>query len=124
MLKTLKVSDGGDLCFCEASTMQLVDNEEAVSQAVRSLIGTRLGEFKLDEFIGMDMDFMGEKRVEDDYIFDAILEALQPLTDQGIIEGVESADFRRENRKLYIENLIILMTDGENIVLERIEIDD
>lgn len=124
MLKTLKVSDGGDLCFCEASTMQLVDNEEAVSQAVRSLIGTRLGEFKLDEFIGMDMDFMGEKRVEDDYIFDAILEALQPLTDQGIIEGVESADFRRENRKLYIENLIVLMTDGENIVLERIEIDD
>lgn len=124
MLKTLKVSDGGDLCFCEASTMQLIDNEEAVSQAVRSLIGTRLGEFKLDEFIGMDMDFMGEKRVEDDYIFDAILEALQPLTDQGIIEGVESADFRRENRKLYIENLIVLMTDGENIVLERIEIDD
>lgn len=124
MLKTLKVSDGGDLCFCEASTMQLVDNEEAVSQAVRSLIGTRLGEFKLDEFIGMDMDFMGEKRVEDDYIFDAILEALQPLTDQGIIEGVESADFRRENRKLYIENLIVLMTDSENIVLERIEIDD
>lgn len=124
MLKTLKVSDGGDLCFCEASTMQLVDNEEAVSQAVRSLIGTRLGEFKLDEFIGMDMDFMGEKRVEDDYIFDAILEALQPLTDQGIIEGVENADFRRENRKLYIENLIVLMTDGENIVLERIEIDD
>lgn len=124
MLKTLKVSDGGDLCFCEASTMQLVDNEDAVSQAVRSLIGTRLGEFKLDEFIGMDMDFMGEKRVEDDYIFDAILEALQPLTDQGIIEGVESADFRRENRKLYIENLIVLMTDGENIVLERIEIDD
>lgn len=124
MLKTLKVSVGGDLCFCEASTMQLVDNEEAVSQAVRSLIGTRLGEFKLDEFIGMDMDFMGEKRVEDDYIFDAILEALQPLTDQGIIEGVENADFRRENRKLYIENLIVLMTDGENIVLERIEIDD
>lgn len=124
MLKTLKVSDGGDLCFCEASTMQLIDNEEAVSQAVRSLIGTRLGEFKLDEFIGMDMDFMGEKRVEDDYIFDAILEALQPLTDQGIIEGVESADFRRENRKLYIENLIVLMTDGENIVLERIGIDD
>lgn len=124
MLKTLKVSGGGDLCFCEASTMQLIDNEEAVSQAVRSLIGTRLGEFKLDEFIGMDMDFMGEKRVEDDYIFDAILEALQPLTDQGIIEGVESADFRRENRKLYIENLIVLMTDGENIVLERIEIDD
>lgn len=124
MLKTLKVSGGGDLCFCEASTMQLIDNEEAVSQAVRSLIGTRLGEFKLDEFIGMDMDFMGEKRVEDDYIFDAILEVLQPLTDQGIIEGVESADFRRENRKLYIENLIVLMTDGENIVLERIEIDD
>lgn len=124
MLKTLKVSDGGDLCFCEASTMQLIDNEEAVSQAVRSLIGTRLGEFKLDEFIGMDMDFMGEKRVEDDYIFDAILEALQPLTDQGIIEGVENADFRRENRKLYIGNLIVLMTDGKNIVLERIEIDD
>lgn len=124
MLKTLKVSDGGDLCFCEASTMQLIDNEEAVSQAVRSLIGTRLGEFKLDEFIGMDMDFMGEKRVEDDYIFDAILEALQPLTDQGIIEGVENTDFRRENRKLYIENLIVLMTEGENIVLERIEIDD
>jgi len=124
MLKTLKVSKGGDLCFCEASTMQLVDNEEAVSQAVASLIGTRLGEFKLDEFIGMDMDFMGEKRVEDDYIFDAILEALQPLTDQGIIEGVESADFRRENRTLYIENMVVLMTDGENIVLERIEIDD
>lgn len=51
-MRTLKLLDG-DLCFDE-SELQMVEGNEEIAQSVLISLKTRLGEFKLDENVGLD----------------------------------------------------------------------
>lgn len=121
-LKTLKFV-GGDFVI-ENDELQMVQDDEEIAQDIQTLMSVRLGEFELDENIGLDRSVYEDKTSSDSDVTDSVLEALQPLTDQYIIEGADNIVMTKEKqtRKAMIE-LDIIKTDGSEINLRGVGID-
>ena len=115
-MKTLKVIDG-DFVFDAAGNLEWVEGDEEIVQGVKMNLSVRKGEFELDEWIGLDQRFLGERNPNEEEVIDNILEALQVMTDQGIIEGVENINATNQNGEMDL-SLRILKTDGTEINLE------
>lgn len=114
-MKTLKVKNG-DLVMNENGELLMTEGDEEVAQGVMMNLAIRKGEFELDEFIGLDTSFLGEKKISDEELTESVLNALQIMTDQNIIEGAEGITLGRQGRHEDI-SLRILMTDGTAIDL-------
>ncbi|MGE7121794.1 hypothetical protein ACQKIC_16380 [Peribacillus sp. NPDC046944] len=115
-MKTLKVVDG-DFVFDAAGNLEWVKGDEEIVQGVKMNLSVRKGEFELDEWIGLDQSFLGERSPNEEEVIDNILEALQVMTDQGIIEGAEDINVTNQNGEMDL-SLRILKTDGTEINLE------
>lgn len=115
-MKTLKVI-GGDFAFDAAGNLEWVEGDEEIVQGVKMNLSVRKGEFELDEWIGLDQSFLGERNPNEEEVIDNILEALQIMTDQGIIEGAEDINVTNQNGEMDL-SLRILKTDGTEINLE------
>ena len=115
-MKTLKVIDG-DFVFDAAGNLEWVEGDEEIVQGVKMNLSVRKGEFELDEWIGLDQRFLGERNPNEEEVIGNILEALQVMTDQGIIEGAENINATNQNGEMDL-SLRILKTDGTEINLE------
>lgn len=117
-MKTLKLKNG-DLVFDEKGELELVHGDEEIAQGAELCLSIREGEFELDEYLGMDHSFLGKKRVADDEVAEAVLRALQIMTDQDVIDGADEITFNRSGRKGYIS--LRLIKGDDDIRLEEVE---
>lgn len=121
-MKTLKFVDGDFVL--ENNELQMVQDDDEIAQDTKTLMSVRLGEFELDENIGLDRSVYEDKTSSDSDVTDSVLEAIQPLTDQNIIEGADNIVMTKEKktRKAKIE-LDIIKTDGSEINMRGVGID-
>lgn len=93
-MKTLKAADG-DLVI-ENGEFVMVEGDDEKVQAMEMLLKIREDEFELDETIGLKRDNILSKQLnEEDALMD-VLVALQPLTDEKIIDGIEDILFEKD----------------------------
>lgn len=95
----------------------MVESDEEIAQGVQMNLSIRKDEFEFDEFIGLDSSFLQNKLFTDEDVADAVLSALQVMTDQNILEGADEIDFTREGDKGRV-SLVAIKTDGTEINLE------
>lgn len=121
-MKTLKLING-DFVFDETGQLEMVSDDEEIAQAVEMCLSIRKGEFFLDEFIGINTSFLGEKISDEEDVFEAIIEALEPLTEEEIIEGVENIDAEMVGREIHVTSFNIIKIDSsDSIEMEGVKI--
>lgn len=120
-MKTFKLVDG-DLVFNENGELEMVEGDEETAQGVGVCLAVREDEFELDEFLGMNRSFLSKKRASDEEIADAVLSALQIMTDQDVLEGAKEIEMERTDGMASI-SLEAIKGDGENLIVEGVEID-
>lgn len=114
-MKTLKVVNG-DFVFDETGQLALVSDDEEIAQAVEMCLNIEKGEFILDEFIGMDTTFREDKTADDEDVIDAILEAVEPLTEEEKIEGIENVETEMNERTCTVISCEIVKIDSEDTI--------
>lgn len=114
-MKTLKVVNG-DFVFDETGQLALVSDDEEIAQAVEMCLSIEKGEFILDEFIGMDTTFREDKSADDEDVIDAILEAVEPLTEEEKIEGIENIETEINERTCTVTSCEIVKIDSEDTI--------
>lgn len=114
-MKTLKVVNG-DFVFDETGQLALVSDDEEIAQAVEMCLSIEKGEFILDEFIGMDTTFREDKSADDEDVIDAILEAVEPLTEEEKIEGIENIETEMNERTCTVTSCEIVKIDSEDTI--------
>lgn len=114
-MKTLKIKDG-DFVFDETGQLALVSDDEEIAQAVEMCLSIEKGEFILDEFIGMDTTFREDKSADDEDVIDAILEAVEPLTEEEKIEGIENIETEINGRTRTVTSCEIVKIDSEDTI--------
>lgn len=114
-MKTLKIKDG-DFVFDETGQLTLVSDDEEIAQAVEMCLSIEKGEFILDEFIGMDTTFREDKSADDEDVIDAILEAVEPLTEEEKIEGIENIETEMNERTCTVTSCEIVKIDSEDTI--------
>lgn len=114
-MKTLKVVNG-DFVFDETGQLALVSDDEEIAQAVEMCLSIEKGEFILDEFIGIDTTFREDKTADDEDVIDAILEAVEPLTEEEKIEGIENIETEMNERTCTVTSCEIVKIDSEDTI--------
>lgn len=114
-MKTLKVVNG-DFVFDETGQLALVSDDEEIAQAVEMCLSIEKGEFILDEFIGIDTTFREDKSADDEDVIDAILEAVEPLTEEEKIEGIENIETEMNERTCTVTSCEIVKIDSEDTI--------
>lgn len=114
-MKTLKVVNG-DFVFDETGQLALASDDEEIAQAVEMCLSIEKGEFILDEFIGIDTTFREDKTAEDEDVIDAILEAVEPLTEEEKIEGIENIETEMNERTCTVTSCEIVKNDSEDTI--------
>ncbi|MCM3413514.1 DUF2634 domain-containing protein [Metabacillus litoralis] len=109
-MKSLKLLNG-DLVI-ENGDFVMIDGDDEKSQRISEIIGVNLGEWFLDESLGIDFSLFFEKPLNREAIEDGIVEAIQSRVDD--IERVEIDEFEIVNRKLTII-FRAYKTDGTSI---------
>lgn len=121
-MKTLKVKDG-DFCFDETGQLALVEEDEEIAQAVEMCFRIEKGEFQLDEYIGIDTKFMQEKNADEEDIANALIEAVEVLTEEEKIEGLDNIEATIENRTCIVSSLDVVKIEEESTInIEGVEI--
>lgn len=114
-MKTLKVVNG-DFVFDETGQLALVSDDEEIAQAVEMCLSIEKGEFILDEFIGIDTTFREDKTADDEDVIDAIIEAVEPLTEEEKIEGIENIETEMNERTCTVTSCEIVKNDSEDTI--------
>lgn len=114
-MKTLKVVNG-DFVFDETGQLALVSDDEEIAQAVEMCLSIEKSEFILDEFIGIDTTFREGKSADDEDVIDAILEAVEPLTEEEKIEGIENIETEINRRTCTVTSCEIVKIDSEDTI--------
>lgn len=121
-MKTLKVKDG-DFCFDETGQFCMVDGDNEIAQAVAMCFSIEKGEFQLDEYIGIDTTFVHEKNTDEEDVANALIEAVEVLTEEERIEGLDNIEATIENRTCIVSSLdVVKIEDEETINIEGVEI--
>lgn len=122
-MKTLKVANG-DFYFDETGQLAIVEGDEEIAQAVAMNFSIEKGEFPLDEYIGIDTTFMQDKSSDEEDVTNALIEAVQVLTDNEIIEGLDNINATQNGRTILVTSLnVIKIDEEETIKIEGVEID-
>lgn len=118
-MKTLKLVDG-DLVFDSNKELEMVSDDEEFAQNLRVIFGTRLGEFELDETIGLSRDHLLGKDFDEEQATYDIIEA---ASQEDRTEEVSKIEFNRDasNRVLNID-LEIKKTDGTTTEISEVDI--
>lgn len=119
-MKTLKLVDG-DLVFNSNKELEMVSDEEEFMQNIQIILQTSLGEFELDDTIGLDRVNFLTKQFEEELAHYDIVEALMQ---EDRTEEVSEITFiqDKKNRALSVD-LEIKKIDGSSISLEGVEVD-
>lgn len=118
-MKGLKLVDG-DLVFNENSELEMVSDDEEFKQNLETILKIQLGEFQLDETIGLDRSNILTKQFDEKAAHYDIVEALMQ---EDRVQEVRDVTFipDKENRIMTV-NVTVLKTDGTTVTVEGVPI--
>ncbi|MCY9197368.1 DUF2634 domain-containing protein [Bacillus atrophaeus] len=98
-MKTLKLKNG-DLCF-ENGELQMVEGDAELAQSVEMILKTSMGEFELDEHVGLDRSSILRKQFDQE---EAQYDIIDAISQEERIASVESLSFsiNKESRNLSV----------------------
>lgn len=111
-MKTLKLKNG-DLCF-ENGELQMVDGDAELAQSVEMILKTSMGEFDLDEHVGLDRSNILRKQFDQE---EAQYDIINAISQEERIASVESVSFsiNKESRNLSVH---VKMTKEDEETIE------
>ncbi|GGC97949.1 DUF2634 domain-containing protein [Enterococcus wangshanyuanii] len=109
-MKDLVLSSSGDVLF--ESDLQLVDGEDELAQSVLLILSIRLGEFFLEDELGLSHENMLAKNFNEEYLSQDIVWA---ITDQEPrVASVNEVEIIKNNRDLSVR-VRMIAADGREI---------
>lgn len=121
-MKTLRIKDG-DFCFDETGHFFMIEGADEIAQAVEMCLSIEKGEFLLDEFVGIDTSFMQEKNADDEDVANALIEAVEVLTEEEKIESLDNIEASIDGRTCVVSSLDIVIVEEESTInIEGVEI--
>lgn len=119
-MKTLKLVDG-DLSFDGNNDLEMVSDDEEYVQNLKVIMQTRLGEFDLDETVGLNRENLLTKQFDEEQ---ARYDLIEALMQEDRTDEVSKLIFNQDklNRKLSID-LEVKKTDGDAVNVEDVNID-
>lgn len=115
-MKTLKLVDG-DLSFSDIG-LEMVDGKDEIAQSLRIILATRLGEFYLDDTVGLDTSVILTKGFDEGAAHDAIIDAL--MQDGRVVE-VTDISFAVQGRSLSVD-ISLMTTDGDPVTIDNVPV--
>lgn len=118
-MKTLKLVNG-DLVFNESGELEMVSDDDEIAQNLEMILSTQLGEFQLDETIGLDRSNILTKQFDEKQAHYDIVEALMQ---EDRVQEVRDVTFipDKENRIMTV-NVTVVKTDGTTVTVEGVPI--
>lgn len=98
-MKDFLLSESGDISF-ESDDLQLVSEENEISQSVLLILSIRLKEFKLDETVGLEDDNMLGKNFHEEYLKQDIIMAISEQEPR--IASVETINMVKTARNIAV----------------------
>jgi len=118
-MKGLKLVDG-DLVFNENSELEMVSDDEELLQNLEMILKIQLGEFQLDETIGLDRSNILTKQFDEEQAHYDIVEAL--MQEDRVAEVREIIFTPDKNRRISVD-VTVVKTDGSSVSLEGVTVD-
>ncbi|QEO61607.1 DUF2634 domain-containing protein [Bacillus altitudinis] len=118
-MKTLKLVNG-DFIFKDGE-LEMIDGDEEIAQAVELILKTRLGEFKLDEFLGVERENLLGKNLDEEEAQYDIIEAIAQEERIATVEDIEF-QFDRKTRTSRIKLKLIKEEDGQELELGGVDV--
>ncbi|UZH06410.1 DUF2634 domain-containing protein [Heyndrickxia coagulans] len=119
-MKGLKLVNG-DLVFDENGELEMVSDDDEIVQNLEMILSTQLGEFQLDETIGLDRSNILTKQFDEEQAHYDIVEALmQEDRVAEVREIIFTPD--KKNRRISID-VTVVKTDGSSVSLEGVTVD-
>jgi hypothetical protein len=119
-LKTLKLVNG-DLVFNDSGELEMVSDDEEFKQNLEMILKIQLGEFQLDETIGLDRSNILTKQFDEKQAHYDIVEALmQEDRVAEVREIIFTPD--KKNRRMSVD-VTVVKTDGSAVSLEGVTVD-
>lgn len=114
-MKTLKLVNG-DLVFNESGELEMVSDDDEFKQNLEMILKIQLGEFQLDETIGLDRSNILTKQFDEEQAHYDIVEALMQ---EDRVEEVSEITFNQDKatRTLSVD-LTVIKTDGASVSLK------
>lgn len=118
-MKTLKLVDG-DLSFDSNGELEMISDDDEFCQSLEMILKISLGEFYLDETIGLRRDNLLTKNFDEELAQADLIEALMQ---DDRVEEVNNISFTidKENRALSVD-LTVIKTDGSTVNLKGVTI--
>ncbi|MGG1291365.1 DUF2634 domain-containing protein [Bacillus smithii] len=118
-MKGLKLVNG-DLVFDENGELEMVSDDEEFKQNLEMILKIQLGEFQLDETIGLDRSNILTKQFDEKAAHYDIVEALMQ---EDRVQEVRDVTFipDKENRIITV-NVTVVKTDGTTVTVEGVAI--
>lgn len=118
-MKTLKLVDG-DLSFDSNGELEMISDDDEFCQSLEMIVKISLGEFYLDETIGLRRDNLLTKNFDEELAQSDIIEALMQDDRVGEVNNI-SFTIDKETRTLSVD-LTVIKTDGSTVNLEGVAI--
>ncbi|MED4933986.1 DUF2634 domain-containing protein [Heyndrickxia coagulans] len=119
-MKGLKLVNG-DLVFDENGELEMVSDDDEIVQNLEMILSTQLGEFHLDETIGLDRSNILTKQFDEEQAHYDIVEALMQ---EDRVAEVREIIFtpNKKNRRMSVD-VTVVKTDGSAVSLEGVTVD-
>lgn len=117
-MRGLRLVDG-DLAFDSNRELSMIDGLDEIAQSLFIIVQTRLGEFYLDENVGLDQSAILTKQFDEDVAHDAIVEALM---EDDRVEEVTDIQFIQTGRTLSI-SFSVKTTTGDPVTVDNVSVD-
>ncbi|MEK3645814.1 DUF2634 domain-containing protein [Aeribacillus sp. FSL M8-0235] len=117
-MKTLELVNG-DLVFNESGELEMVSDDEELLQNLEMILKIQLGEFQLDETIGLDRSNILTKQFDEEQAHYDIVEALMQ---EDRVAEVREIIFTPDNRRISVD-VTVVKTDGSSVSLEGVTVD-
>ena len=118
-MKTLKLVNG-DINFKDGE-LEMIEGDEELAQAVEMILKTSLGEFGLDEFLGVERENLLGKNLDEEEAQYDIIEAISQEERIATVEDIEF-QFDRKARSIRIKLKLIKEEDGQELVLGGVDV--
>jgi hypothetical protein len=118
-MNTWKLVDG-DISFDENGELLMVSDEDELKQAIESILSIRLGEFFLDETVGLNRDNLLTKQFDEDLAHADIVTAVMQ---EDRVDEVSDLSFTLDKAtRILSVDLTIVSTSGQTLTLEGVNV--
>lgn len=118
-MKTLELVNG-DLILKDGE-LAMVEGDEELAQSVEMILKTSLGEFELDEFLGVDRENLLGKNLDEEEAQYDIIEAIAQEERIATVEDIEF-QFDRKARSSRIKLKLIKEEDGQELQIGGVDV--